>query len=207
MVPLAVYYLVRHHVSGDAVALALAGVPAVTWVVIHWFRQRRIDPIGATVVLGFVVGLILSAALGGNAFVLKVRDSALTSLIGVACLVSLRIGRPVMFYVGRALSAGDDPARYAAYDELWDRPSGPHAFRVMTAVWGVGLICDAGLRLFLASILPTGAFLATSPFASGLIFLCLFGFSLWYSRATRRRDKLGASWQLTLQPAASPTEP
>jgi hypothetical protein len=205
-VPLAVYFLVRHHVSSDAAALALAGIPAATWVVIQWFRQRRIDPISATMLVGFLLGLILSAALGGDAFVLKVRDSALTSLLGIACLVSLRIGRPVMFYVGRAVSAGADPAQYAAYNALWDRPSGPGAFRVLTAVWGVGLICDAGLRLSLASILPTGTFLAASPVASGLIFFCLFAFSLWYARVTRRRDQMGARWKPSLQPAVGPTE-
>jgi hypothetical protein len=198
---------VRHHVNGDAIALALAGLPAAAWLFVQWVRQRRLDPIGAAVVLGFVGGLIISAALGGNAFVLKVRDSAFTCLLGIACLVSLRFRRPVMFYLGRALSAGDDPARLAAYNGLWVRPGGPHVFRVITAFWGVGLICDAGLRLLLAATLSTGAFLATSPAAAGVIFCGLFVFALWYSRSARKRGGTALPSRLGSQPAGQqPTE-
>ena len=122
VIPLGVYYLVRSHVSGDATALAIAGVPAAMWVGIQWLRLRRIDPIGAIILFGFIAGLIVSAALGGNAFVLKVRDSAFTGLFGLSCLASLAFSRPLMFYVGRAMSAGDDPVRREAYDALWEMP-------------------------------------------------------------------------------------
>jgi hypothetical protein len=206
IIPLAVYYLVRHQVSGDAVALAIAGIPAAAWVLVQWVRLRRIDLIGAIVLCGFAGGLIVSAALGGDAFVLKVRDSALTFSLGVACLLSLRYRRPVMFYISRSLSAGPDPARQAAYEGLWERPGGPHVFRVITAVWGIGLICDAGLRLLLATTLTTGIFLATSPGASTVLLSGLFVFSIWYVRSARRRDRRSPSWQPGLEPAATPTD-
>ena len=57
IVPLAVYYLVRSHVGSDADALAIAGIPAAIWVIGQFMRRRRIDPIGAIVLFGFVVGL------------------------------------------------------------------------------------------------------------------------------------------------------
>jgi hypothetical protein len=189
IIPLAVYYLVRHHVHGDAPALAIAGVPAVTWVAVQWWRQRRIDPIGAIVVFGFVAGLIASAALGGNAYVLKVRDSAFTCLFGFACLVSLRFRRPVMFYIGRSLATGDDPVRRAAYDGLLDMPGGPHTFRVITATWGVGLMGEAGLRFVLAAVLPTGQFLAASPALAAVMFGGMFAFTVWFSRVARQRGQ------------------
>jgi hypothetical protein len=206
VIPLAVYYLVRHQVNSDAVALAIAGIPAAAWVLVQWVRHRHIDPIGAIVLCGFVGGLIISAALGGDAFVLKVRDSALTFLLGVACLVSLRIRRPVMFYIGRSLSAGANPARRAAYDGLWDRPGGPHAFRVITAVWGVGLIGDAGLILLLGSTLTTGVFLATSPSVSTALLSGLFAFSVWYIRAAQRPDPQQLTWRGGAEPAATRIE-
>ena len=52
-------------------------------------RKRRIDPIGCIVLFGFIAGILASIALGGSAFVLKVRDSAFTALFGLACLTSL----------------------------------------------------------------------------------------------------------------------
>ncbi|HEX7739286.1 MAG TPA: hypothetical protein VF426_06535, partial [Marmoricola sp.] len=74
VVPLTVYYVARHHVSSDQQALVIAGFFPVAWIVLQWFRTRRLDPIGAVVLVGFVVGVTVSELLGGSAFVLKVRD-------------------------------------------------------------------------------------------------------------------------------------
>ena len=186
VVPLAVYYLVRSHVHGDAPALMIAGAPAAAWVAIQWIRQRRIDPIGTIVLFGFVTGILASVLLGGSAFVLKVRDSAFTALFGLGCLVSLTRARPVMFYIGRALSAGDDPAKLAAYEELWALPTAPRTFRLITAAWGVGLMAEAAARVLLAIALPTGAFLAASPVLAAVVIGGLFAFTVWFSKRARR---------------------
>jgi hypothetical protein len=167
VVPLIVYYLVRSHVGDDADALAIAGIPAAAWVGSQFVWKRRIDPIGAIVLSGFVLGLIVSFALGGNAFVLKVRDSAFTSTFGVAAVVSGFSGRrPLTYFVGRALSAGSDPQRVALYDQLWESPAARATFRAVNFIWGVGLVLDAGTRVVLAADLSTKTFLAVSPVLS-----------------------------------------
>ena len=186
VIPLAVYYSVRSHVGGDAPALMIAGIPAAGWVALQWVRQRRLDPIGSIVLFGFIAGVIASVALGGSAFVLKVRDSGFTCLFGLACLASLLRPRPVMFYIGRALSAGNDPAKLAAYDELWTMPTAPRTFRIITVAWGVGLILEAGIRVLLAMTLQTGTFLAVTPVLSTVAFGGLFGFTVWLSKRARR---------------------
>jgi hypothetical protein len=175
VVPLAVYYLVRSHVGGDPPALAIAGVPAVLWVVAQGTRARVFDPIGGLVLLGFVTGLAMSYALGGSAFVLKIRDPVIFCLLGAGCLTSLWfLPRPVMFYVGRALSAGDDPLRRKLFDQTWELPSGPQLFKVITVLWGVGLLLDAAIRIFLATLMATGPFLAASPAVNGALMATMF---------------------------------
>jgi hypothetical protein len=186
LVPLAVYYLVRSHVHGDAPALMIAGAPAAGWVLIEWARKRRMDPIGLIVLFGFVAGIVASVALGGSAFVLKVRDSAFTAMFGVACLISLAWRRPVMFFIGRALSAGNDPDKVRAFDELYEMPTAPRTFALITLCWGVGLVVEAGLRVVLAVALPTGLFLAASPVLAGVVFGGLFAFTIWFSKRARR---------------------
>jgi hypothetical protein len=188
IIPLGVYYAVRHHVHGDATALALAGIPAAGWVALAWIRRRKLDPIGAVVLFGFGAGLLISAAMGGNAFVLKVRDSVFTALFGIACLASLRLfPRPLMFIIGRALSAGEDPARIKAYDELWELPPARRTFAIITMVWGFGLISEAAARITMAALLPTGAFLAASPALAAAAFGGMFTFTVWYTRWSRQR--------------------
>lgn len=186
LVPLTVYYAVRPHLAGDAAALMVAGVPAAAWIVLQWARQRRLDPVGSIVLFGFIAGILASLALGGSAFVLKVRDSGFTCLFGLACLASLTRPRPVMFYLGRALSAGNDPDKLAAYDDLWGLPTAPRAFRIITAAWGVGLILEASARVVLAMALPTGTFVAVAPVLAAVAFGGLFAFTVRFSRRARR---------------------
>jgi hypothetical protein len=185
IVPLAVYYAVRHHVSGDATALIIAGIFPAAWVAIQWVRTQRIDPIGAITLFGFLAGVLASELLGGNAFVLKVRDSAFTALFGVACLLSLRARRPMMFHIGKGLAAGDDPHRQAAYDELWEIEEAQRVFAVITTTWGIGLILEAAARVALAAVLSTGVFLALSPILALIVFGGLFVFTATYSRHAR----------------------
>lgn len=200
VIPLGVYYLVRSRVGGDAPALAIAGIPAVAWVAVQWIRRHRIDPIGAIVLFGFIVGIAVSFALGGNVFVLKVRDSAFTGLFGLASLASLWFGsRPLMFYIGRALYAGSDPVRRDAYDQLWEVAPARVVFRIITAVWGIGLILEASVRVLLAAVLSTGRFLAVSPVVGFVFIGGMFAFTVWFTRWSRQRIQAA----LALAPEAS----
>jgi hypothetical protein len=203
LVPLAVYYIVRPHVGGDAPALMIAGAPAAAWVAVGWVRTRRIDPIGSIVLFGFLAGILASLLLGGNAFVLKVRDSAFTGLFALACLASLAWRRPIMFFIGRALSAGNDAAKLMAYEELWSLPTAPRTFRIITAVWGLGLLVEAGARVALAVVLPTGAFLAVSPVLGGLVIGGLFAFTVWFSKRARRLGEVAALEQGLAYPSVT----
>ena len=187
IIPLAVYYAVRRHVSGDAPALVIAGTIPAAWVLVEWARKRTLDAIGSITLFGFLAGIAVSYALGGNAFVLKVRDSAFTALFGLVCLVSLSWHRPMMFHLGKALSAGDDHDRRAAYDELITLPLGRRTFAIITTAWGVGLVIEALARVVLAVALPTGPFLAVSPVIGGVFFAGLFVFTLRYSKVARER--------------------
>lgn len=203
VVPLTVYYLVRHHVHSDADALIIAGIFPAAWVSVQFIRQRRIDPVGAIVLFGFIVGVAVSELLGGNAYVLKARDSVFTGLFGIVFLVSLVAAkRPAIFYIGRLLSAGDDPERIAAYDELHDLPGGEHTFRILTMVWGIGLLLDAGTRLLLAAVMSTGPFLATSPVISAVFLGGMFAFTVRYANVARARGE-----ELRASELLPPTDP
>jgi hypothetical protein len=206
LVPLAVYYLVRSHVGGDARALAIAGVPAVLWVATQWIRTRMLDPIGAIVLAGFVVGISASYALGGSAFVLKIRDPVISSLLGAGCLASLRfLPKPVMFYVGRALGAGNDPVREELFNQVWDLPAAPRLFKVITVLWGGGLLLDAGARILLATVLPTGPFLAASPAVDGTFIAAMFGTTIVLNRRFRSGIDSIRETQATTAARATPS--
>ena len=185
--PIGVYFLVRSHVRTDAAALIVAGCFSAGWILLQFVRQRRVDAVGVIVLSGFAVGVVSSTLLGGNAYVLKVRDGFFTALFGVACIVTVFThDRPALFYVGRYLSAGNDPDKVSAFDRLHELPVGRHAFRVLSVVWGIGLVVEAAFRLTLADILPTGTFLAVSPFITAGVIGSLFAFTALYTTAASR---------------------
>ena len=107
----------------DTQALIIAGCFSVGWIVVQFVRQRTVDVVGAAVLVGFAIGVITSTLLGGNAYMLKVRDGFFTSLFGIACIVTLYThDRPALFYVSRYLSAGNDPVKVSAFDRLHELP-------------------------------------------------------------------------------------
>jgi hypothetical protein len=184
--PLAVYFLVRSHVHTDTQALIIAGGFSVAWIMFQFVRERRIDTVGMLVLFGFAVGVVSSTLLGGNAYVLKVRDAFFTAIFGVVCIVTIFTHeRPALFYVGRYLSAGNDPEKKTAYDELIDLPTGRHTFRVLSVVWGIGLVAEAVTRMTLADLLPTGTFLAVSPFITASMLGSLFAFTVVFTKRSQ----------------------
>jgi hypothetical protein len=184
--PIGIYFLVRRHVQSDTQALIIAGCFSVGWNVLQFIRQRRVDVVGAAVLVGFALGVITSELLGGNAYMLKVRDGFLTLLFGVACIVTLYThDRPALFYVSRYLSAGNDPIKLSAFDRLHELPIGRRTFRLLSVVWGIGLVVEASARLTLADILPTGTFLAVSPFITATVIGGLFAFTAAYTKRTQ----------------------
>jgi len=201
--PIGVYFLVRRHVHSDAQALIIAGSCSVAWIVIQFVRRRRVDLVGVIVLFGFVVGVVSSVLLHGNAYVLKVRDAFFTALFGAACVVTVFTHeRPTLFYVSRYLSAGNDPDKVAAYNLLHEVPIGRRTFKVLSIVWGIGLMAEAGFRIVLAGMLPTGTFLAVSPFITTSIIGSLFAFTVVYGK----RAQLEAAALAELATEAAPEQ-
>jgi len=186
IVPLAVYYVVRHHVGSTATALIIAGIPAAAFVFVQFVRTRQLDPIGAITLYGFTVGVIASLVLGGNAYVLKVRETAFGIPFAIACLLSVRFSRrPVMFHIGKAMAAGGDDQRRAAYDDLYELPTAPQTFKRITIVWGIAILLHASATLVIAAFLTTGQFLAIAPPFAAVVFGGLFVVTLRYSQRAR----------------------
>lgn len=200
--PIGLYFAVRPHVNTDAEGLIVAGSVSVAWILVQFVRNRHVDFVGAIVLLGFVIGVVSSTLLGGNAYMLKVRDAFFTALFGIACVVTVYThDRPALFYVGRYLSAGNDPTKVAAYNELHELPTARHVFRVLSVVWGIGLVIEASARMTLAGALHTGTYVAVSPFITAITIGSLFGFTLLYAK----RSQLEAAALMTrLAPAPGP---
>ena len=143
--PLVAYKVLRSAGLSAVSALLLSGVFPALGVTIGAIRNRRLDAVGALVLTGIVVGTLLG-------------------------LVSLWARHPLMFSVVREFT-GPDTAKGQEMTRLWHHEQAfRRDFRVVTAVWGVGFLIEAALRIVIVYNVSTGTALAISkvmPFLFG----------------------------------------
>jgi hypothetical protein len=187
VLPIVAYAVLRPHVSSDAVALATVMVFPVGEILFERLRFGRFEPIGIISLIGITTGLVGALVTHGDAFLLKLRDSILTGMFGAVCLASLPARRPAMFFLGKAFATGGDPVKGAEFDEMWGLPGVARQFRIVTAVWGVGLVAEAVARTIMALSLSTQVFLVVSQVVAGCVIGGLLWFTAVFSRASERR--------------------
>ena len=96
---------------------------------------------------------IAASYLTGDARFALAKDSVLAGGVGIVFLLSLLAARLVMYLKNRQMRTEGDPARAAELDRRWDSSPGFRSRqRLMTGVWGAGLLADAVVRLVVISI-------------------------------------------------------
>ncbi len=183
--PLATYSLLRSAGVTAVMALLLSGVFPALGVAIGAIRHRRLDVVGVLVLAGIAVGTILGLA-GHSARLLLLEGSVPTAVFGVACFGSLRTRRPLMFSFALEFT-GPDTAKGREMTRLWQYEGYQRVFRVITAVWGVGFLCEAALRVVIVDNTSTGTALAISKVMPFLFVAIMSAWTVAYG--TRHRKK------------------
>jgi hypothetical protein len=183
--PVLTYMLLRPHLHSDLAALVIgAAIPiAYTCVVLLW--RRHLDPIGAFAVVCFVLGLLLVLATGGNEFIFKIREDIWTGVVGLACLVSLIVRRP-LFLMALRLAARRNPQ----IAERITRPGINRISTVTTAALAAILLVHAAVIIALAVTTSTATYLALSrPIGLAILGGGLAALAWWITRyrSARRR--------------------
>jgi hypothetical protein len=188
LLPFMTYVLLTSYVPhvSQVIALGLSATFPTVYGLVTIVRRRHLDIIGALVLVGIVVS-ILATLLGGDPKLLLIRESFITGALGMVCLTSLVWPRPLMFYIGRQFSAGEDPAKIAEFNALWQYPVARHTFRVMTIVWAIGWMSEFALRVVMVWTLSIPEVLVISPFVFNGITIGLIAWTLAYGRRQRQR--------------------
>ena len=102
---------------------------------------------------------------GGSPRAVLVRESALSGAFGVAMLLSLFWPQPLVYYLAEHFVAPRATATRHEFQRLATAPRFRRFLRLLTVVWGLVSMLDAGLNTFLAFHLPIATFLAVTPLA------------------------------------------
>ncbi|MFG2555231.1 VC0807 family protein [Streptomyces sp. NPDC048581] len=158
-VPVGSYYLFKEAFGASTfAALALSSVvPAVrtVWCVV---KERRVNALAGLILVVNAVSLLLSFVSGDPRLMLA-KDSGVSSAIGLAVLVSVVVGRPMLTAGFKPFLVQGDPAREAAWERLvGGSVAGAVAFvraeRVFSVVWGVVLLVECVVRVVGAYTVP-----------------------------------------------------
>ena len=161
--PFILYTLVHPHMSQLHALLLTALVPLADGVV-GLVRQRRINAFGALVFLSLLLSSLL-VVLGGSVRLVLVRESALSGAFGVAMLLSLFWPQPLVYYLARHFVAPGASAGWHTFQRTATAPRFRSFLRLLTVIWGLVTLLDAGLNTYLAFHLPVATFLAITPLA------------------------------------------
>ena len=151
-----------------------------------WVKSRTLEPLGLIVLTFLALGTVASL-ISGSVFFTLIKESLLTATFGVLCLGSLRAERPLLFYLNRQFVAGDEPARVAWWNGLWQDPPFRAAQRVVTAVWGITYLVEALLRVGFALVLSPATVVVISPVMAFGVLLGLIAWNRRYMLALRER--------------------
>jgi hypothetical protein len=180
--------LTSEHVT-TVVALSVVSVFPLAATLVGWVRTRQIDALGVLSLLFIILGIVTSFITGSATFLL-LKESALTGIFGLVLLGSLLRERPLAFYLGRQFATGGNPDRIAGWDDLWQYPQFRHTQRIITAVWGVGWLADALVRIGLAFVLSVTVFMVVSQVMFFGVFIALFMWTMAYARRKRHEADL-----------------
>lgn len=189
LAPYLVYEALHKH-YGDTKALLASIVPPLLWSGYELIKTKKLDAL-SMVIIASILFTVIATAMGGSARLIQVRDALVTGAIGVMFLISLAFEKPLIFYLGRAISGRRTDDDAPDFDELWQLPTAPRAFKLITTVWGVGLVLQTALLCFLAYRWSISRYLLVSPFISYGMIGGLTAWSFWYGEKRHKAVQQG----------------
>jgi hypothetical protein len=186
VVPIALYYVFRAVGFSELNALLISSVAPIVSFVAQGLVMRRLD--GFAIFIGAVLALNVAVALTcADPRTLLARDGWITGLAGLFFLATLWAGRPFVFTIVRPLGEGRLGPPGMDWDTVWDGfPLFRRVWRVLTVIWGVGLVVDAVIRLVFAYTLPVDIV----PVSNGIQYFVIYALLQVISQVYFRRSGL-----------------
>jgi hypothetical protein len=174
ILPLILYYVLKRFMP-EIWALMISGVPPFLVVIYGLISKRRIDILGALIIVSFIVSAVV-ASLEKNARIQLLRESVVTGTVGITFVITLfpiKIGsfqmRPMVYYFARDMRTGGSFGSSSKKNntgltndiaERWERNWNNSAvfrrgYRFLTALWGFGFILEVPVRVTIIFKAPT----------------------------------------------------
>lgn len=183
VVPLLIFYGLRQAGVGVVGATLAGSVIPVARTAYSVIKGAQVDWLAIFMISALAVGTIASLAMDSPQMLLA-KDGVITALCGFWMLGTLFAGKPLLLSIGRGIA---EAKRGKGGGEIWasrwdSEPRFRRGIRLITAVWGVGLVLDAVVRVVIAYALPLDAVPGVTTAQWIALFVVLYGFMMIYSR-------------------------
>jgi hypothetical protein len=186
LIPLAVYHFSRQYLHlSEVTALISATIYPTLKSLADLAHHRQVNPVSILVILGIITSTV-ALFMGGSAKVLLIRESLLTGVLGVTCLITLVFPRPLMFYFGRYFMAGNDPEKIKSFNQNWAVPKVRRTHRLITTIWGIAFTLEFMMRTWMVLKLSTSTVLAAAPIIFNATILLTFAWTIRYARKIQK---------------------
>jgi hypothetical protein len=202
--PLVIYQVLRSHGASEVKALVLSGIFPALGVLYTVVRHRRLDAIGALVLIGIAVGTILGLA-SGNARLVLIEGSVPTGIFGLVCLGSLWTRRPLIYRFALEFIGPDTP-KGRDFASRWRYAGFRRVFTLMTIVWGVAYLLEAAARVIIVENTSAGTALTISKIMPYAVAGVLVAWMTVYGQHAKRKGEAMAAANRAAQ-AAQAAEP
>ncbi len=136
VLPFATYVLMTRVLgTGEVTALLVSGIWPVLEIGYTMVKQRVVDEFSVFVLVGIVIG-VLTTLFSDDARAVFLKDSITTGLIGVVMLVTLVVGRPLTFYLGRRFATDGSAVQRQWWNGWWQYPQFRRVQRNIGLMWG-----------------------------------------------------------------------
>lgn len=188
--PLAAYYGMRSAGLSTVAALIASGVLPGFGIALGVARSRRLDAVGAVVLIGIVVGTIAGAA-SGSAHLVLLDGVIPTATFAVVCLASLWSARPLIFRFALE-GIGADTPKGRDFADRWRYPGFRHTFGVITTVWGLAFLVEVVVQVAIIETSSAGVAKTTSNLLPLAFAVVVAVWNIAYGKSAQRRGERAA---------------
>ena len=184
--PLVAYKELRIHSVGTVTALLVAAAFPLAGVLLTAFRERHVDALGLTVMVGTGAGAVLSLIFNSPRPTLIFTGVVPGFAFAVACLLSLR-RKPLIYQIALTYLGGPDVGRGAKFASRWhEQPGFRRYFRNVTAGWGIAYLLESGIKTAIVFATSTGSALALVGSLSFVVVGVLGAWTAVYAHLAQR---------------------
>jgi hypothetical protein len=172
-------FLAAEQQLGAAASLALAGALPAAWTLADWARRRSVDRLALASIAIFALGATGSLLFGGDLLPMKLARPTAVGILGLICLASAAINRPVLAIAAGLIGTGGRggfPLRRREY-------------RIATILLGLVALIDCLTQVALALTLSTANFVLIGSAARWSILGCGGAITLRYLRRQRGAEE------------------